>query len=254
VLWVEFNRPEKRNAFNPEVIAELKRVFTLDPGGDMPRVVVLAGRGDFFCAGAGIDWMQETASYSQNQADADALAEMLGIVDSCPVPVIARVQGGAFGGGLGLLACCDSVVAEQGAKFAFSEVRLGLSPATIAPYVLPKIGAGTARDLFLSGAVFDTDRAFEHGLVHTIVPPAELDAAVEQKISDMLRGGPMAMAATKRLIKILSGAIAPEILQVTAKLIAELRASPEGQEGLAAFLEKRDPSWVAQPSAETKTP
>jgi len=243
-IWL--NRPEIRNAFNPTVIAELTAVFSA-VGQSGARAVVLGGRGKVFCAGADLNWMREMAAYSaaQNEADALALAEMLEAIDACPLPVIARVQRAAFGGANGLLACCDSVIVSEDTVFAFSEVRLGISPATIAPYVIAKIGAAGARDLFLSGEVFSAEQALRMGLVHQIVTPEDLDSAVEAKLGELLKAGPQAARETKQLIRSISGAVSSERRVQTSQLIARLRVFPEGQEGLGAFLEKRNPSWSA---------
>jgi len=246
VRWIWLNRPDIRNAFNPQMITELTEAFSaIDSNTDL-RAIVLAGRGKVFCAGADLNWMREMAQYTQEQNLADALdlADMLAAIDNCPVPVVARVQKAAFGGALGLVACCDSVIATTNAKFAFSEVRLGISPATIAPYVFNKIGSSGARDLFLSGEVFTAAQALRHALVHTVVAESELDTAIEAKLSNLLKAGPVAARRTKQLIKVLSSKVSPDLRQQTAELIAELRTSKEGQEGLGAFLAKRDPNWL----------
>lgn len=242
-VWL--NLPEIRNAFNPAMIADLTLCFaSVDPV--QTRLVILGGRGKAFCAGADLNWMHEMAGYTeeQNNADALALANMLEAIDSCPVPVVGRVHRAAFGGAIGLLACCDSVVCTSDTRFAFSEVRLGISPATISPYVIAKIGAAGARDLFLSGEQFDAERALRIGLVHQLVEPDVLDAAVEHKASELLKAGPHAAIETKALIKSLTKLTNDELRCQTAELIARLRVSAEGQEGLGAFLEKRFPSWL----------
>ncbi len=245
VLYVWLNRPEVRNAFNPELIAALTQCFTgpaLDPG---VRVVVLGGNGLAFCAGADLAWMRSAVllSAEQNFADALNLAGMLAALQACPVPVVCRVQRAALGGALGLMACCDTVICTRDAKFAFSEVRVGISPATIAPYVVAKIGASNAHDLFLSGERFTADRAFAMGLVHAIVQPDELDEVVEAKVDELLLAAPGAARATKLLLQSMRPPVTAELGQRTAQLIAELRVGPEGQEGLAAFMEQRPPSW-----------
>jgi methylglutaconyl-CoA hydratase len=245
VLRIWLNRPGVRNAFNPTLICELSEVFgNMKAGGDT-RAVVMGGVGKVFCAGADLNWMREMAGYSteENYADAHNLAAMLSAIDLCPVPVVGRVQRAAYGGALGLLACCDTVIATSDCTFAFSEVRLGISPATIAPYVVAKIGASGARDLFLSGERFNAQRALSMGLVHKVVEPEELDAAVEAKLGELLAAAPLAAAETKRLIGRLTSLANEETVHATAELIAKLRAAPEGQEGLGAFLEKRKPSW-----------
>jgi methylglutaconyl-CoA hydratase len=199
-----------------------------------------------FCAGADLNWMHEMAGYTeeQNNADALALADMLNAIDSCPVPVVGRVHRAAFGGAIGLLACCDSVICTSDTRFAFSEVRLGISPATISPFVISKIGAAGARDLFLSGEQFDAERAMRAGLVSQVVETDDLDSAVERKIAELLKAGPQAAIETKALVKSMTKIANEELRIKTASLIARLRVSSEGQEGLGAFLQKRSPSWI----------
>ena len=217
----------------------------LEAGGDI-HAVVLAGRGNVFCAGADLSWMRESATYTheQNLADAQALAAMLATINACELPVIARVQRAAFGGAIGLLACCDTVICTDDCRFAFSEVRLGISPATIAPYVIAKTGPGPARDLFLSGERFDAPRALQAGLVHRSVVTDELDEAIEAKLGELALAGPQAIKATKQLILRLGLSVDSAVQSETAELIARLRVSEEGQEGLTAFLEKRRPGWT----------
>jgi methylglutaconyl-CoA hydratase len=245
VLYVWLNRPDSRNAFTPSLITQLQQCFTGPACDSAVRVVVLGGEGSVFCAGADIEWMRAAASMTaeQNLVDALALAQMLAALEACPCPVVCRVQRAAIGGALGLMACCDSVICTADSKFAFGEVRLGISPATIAPYVINKIGPGNARDLFLSGELFTAERAFAMGLVHAIVQPDELDEVVDSKVDELLLAGPMATRATKALIRSLQAQLSPAMQQQTAELIADLRVSPEGQEGLAAFSQKRVPSW-----------
>ena len=246
VLYIWLNRPDERNAFDDVLITELTQAFSRIP--DDTRVVVLGGRGDVFCAGADLEYMKRVGQmgHEENVKDALALAEMLAVVNDCPVPLIGRVQKAAYGGAIGLIACCDSVFAAEDAIFAFSEVRLGLSPATIAPYVIAKIGESAARNLFLSGEKWVAKRALSIGLVHYVVAPDVLDGAVNVKAKELLKAGPEAAKVTKRLIADVSGSIALSMRGSTAKLIAELRASEEGREGLSAFLEKRKPSWAGK--------
>jgi methylglutaconyl-CoA hydratase len=241
-VWL--NRAQVSNAINPRMIAELRHCFTA-LAAESPRVVILGGNGKHFCAGADLQWMQSMSAFTpeENLADALRLADMLQAVDACPCPVVARVQGGAFGGGAGLLACCDTVIAATDARFAFSEVRLGLSPATITPYVVAKIGLSRARDLFLSGERFTADQAVSIGLVHFCIPERDLDNMIEAKVAELLMAGPKAAAATKRLLRSLAGSGGAEYRDATARLIADLRVSPEGQEGVGAFLAKRKPRW-----------
>jgi methylglutaconyl-CoA hydratase len=245
VLYVWLSRPEVRNAFNPELISALTQCFSgpaLDPG---VRVIVLGGNGPAFCAGADLAWMRSAVllSAEQNYADAQNLAAMLATLEACPCPVVCRVQRAAMGGALGIMACCDTVICTSDAKFAFSEVRVGISPATIAPYIVAKIGISNARDLFLSGERFTADRAFSMGLVHAIVHADELDEVVEAKVDELLMAGPAAVRATKALLSSMRPAVTAELREQTSRLIAELRIAPEGQEGLAAFMEQRPPAW-----------
>jgi methylglutaconyl-CoA hydratase len=212
------------------------------------RVVVLTGRGESFCAGADIGYMRQTAgfSYEENLDDARRLAALFETIAACPKPVVARVRGAAIGGGVGLVAAADFGVAEEGCVFAFSEVRLGISPATIAPFVLRKIGHSHARSLFLTGERFDAQRAREIGLVHEVAPEGELDELVQKKAGQITSGGPEALASTKRLLGELAEADPEEVTGITAARIAELRTGEEGQEGLTAFLEKRKPRWSSE--------
>lgn len=246
VLYAWLNRPQVRNALNVELITELTQCFTGPAMADGVRVVVLGGRGTVFCAGADLAWMQAAGSLAagENYADAQRLTALLAAVDGCPCPVLCRVQKAALGGALGVLACCDSVICSRDAIFAFSEVRLGISPATIAPYVMAKIGPSHTRDLFLSGERFTAEHAFAMGLVHAIVQPDELDDVVEAKVDELLQAGPYAARATKALLRSLGPRVTPEIAQQTERLIADLRMSAEGQEGLASFLQKRPAAWT----------
>jgi methylglutaconyl-CoA hydratase len=245
VATVTLDRPEVRNAINADLIAAIHDCFTALAADDAVRVIVLTGAGAVFSAGADVRWMQEAAHFTaeENAQDARALAATLATVDRCPKPVVARVNGAAFGGGAGLVACCDIAVAVEGARFAFSEVRLGIAPATIGPFVLRKIGPSQARALFLSAEWFDAARAKEIGLVHAVVPADELDAAVARQTAMLLEGGPHALTAAKELVQELPGMAEGEQRAYTAALIAHLRTSPEGQEGLRAFLDHRAPSW-----------
>jgi methylglutaconyl-CoA hydratase len=245
VATVALARPDARNALNAALIAEVTRCFEELAEDEGVRVVVLAGEGPAFCAGADVGYMRDTAgfSYEENLEDARRLAEMFRAVDELPKPVVARVQGAAIGGGAGLAAAADVAVAEEGTQFAFSEVRLGIAPATIAPFVVRKIGHGWARALFLSGERFDAGRAREIGLVHEVVPEGDLDAAVERTVAQLLQGGPAAQAAIKEALRQIEATEPMEALGIMTQLIAELRVGEEGQEGLGAFLEKREPFW-----------
>ncbi len=240
VVRITLARPERRNAFDAALIAELAEAF-VDVG--RARAVVLAGEGASFSAGADVDWMRASAdlSYDENVADATALRRMLEAIDSCPAPVVARVQGYALGGGCGLVACSDIAVAAEDAVFAFSEVKLGIIPAVISPFALAKIGPSAARRYFLTGERFDAATALRIGLVHEVAE--ELDAAVDGVIGELLSGGPHAVRAAKRLV--LERPDGPD----TARRIAERRTSAEGQEGLRAFLERRAPAWRSESSS-----
>jgi methylglutaconyl-CoA hydratase len=239
------NRPEVRNAFNAAMIAELTAWAALPRPG--VRVVVLSGEGPLFCAGADLAWMAGMAEYSrdENLADAHALARMFTALDTLPVPLVGRVHGTALGGGCGLAAVCDIVVAADDTAFAFTEVKLGILPAVIAPFALARIGTSAARELFLTGARFTAARAKEIGLVHAVVPASDLDAAVAGYVRELLTAGPEAVAATKALIRTLAHAAPAEVASLTASAIADRRVSAEGQEGLRAFLERRRASWRA---------
>jgi methylglutaconyl-CoA hydratase len=243
-VWLD--RPERRNAFNAELIAALHETFTSFDADESLRAVVLAGRGDAFCAGGDLEWMRASGelTHSDNVADAARAAAMFSAVDSCPVPVIARVHGYALGGGTGLACCCDIVLARDDARFGFTEVRLGLIPATIAPFALARIGRSQARALFLTGELFDAEHARAIGIVHGVCGDDKaLDVAVERTLANVLRGGPAALRAAKALIAGLrDGDPAPQSLRA-AEALAERRASDEGREGIAAFLERRDPRW-----------
>ncbi len=235
VLRITLAKPERRNAFDAELIAELHEAFA-DVGD--ARVVVLAGDGPSFCAGADVEWQRASIdlSFDENVEDARRLHAMMDAVDSCPAPLVARVQGFALGGGSGLVACADVVVAAPDATFGFTEVRLGIIPAVISPFVFAKVGAGAARRLFVTGERFDAETALRIGLVHEVV--ADLDAAVERLVGEILQSGPEATRAAKRLAR-----ERPSDGEELARIAAGLRAGAEGQEGLRAFLEKRKPGW-----------
>ena len=249
------NRPEVRNAFNEQVIAEL--TAWADAARDSAarkdiRAVVLAGAGKTFCAGADVAWMSKTVDFTEdeNLRDAMAMSRMFGALDALPVPVIGRIHGAALGGGAGLAAVCDIVVAEESALFGFTEAKLGILPAVISPFVLSKIGRSAARELFLTGARFTAARAREIGLVHEVVPQRELDAAVERYVRELLTAGPEAIAAAKGLIPQVWGQPFDAAMSLTAAAIAARRVSKEGQEGLKAFLKKRSPSWINDKDTE----
>jgi methylglutaconyl-CoA hydratase len=248
VARVTLTRPEVHNAFNASLIADLRQAFAgLAREGPMDlRVVILAGAGPTFCAGADIDWMRAAIQLDveANEQDAMAMADMLETIDTCPVPVIARVQGGALGGGAGLCSVADLVIAEAGAKFGFTETRLGILPAVIAPFVVARIGETHARALFPPGRRFDAIRAQRIGLVHEIVEGTEaLDGAVAQVVADVLASGPTAVRAAKAIVREVRGLGHGSAKWHTARVIARQRVSEEAQEGFRAFVEKRRPAW-----------
>lgn len=237
-------RPDKHNAFNETVIAEF--TAALNQIKEQARLCILQAEGKSFSAGADLDWMRRMAGYDfeQNLADANGLATMLHTLYSLPVPTIARVQGNAYGGGIGLIACCDIVVAVQHAQFCLSEVKLGLIPATISPYVVAAVGPRMARRLFLSAELFAAEQAQQWNLISELTQPADLDSAIEKWCVQLQKNSPTAMAAAKKLVTEVSGhAINQELGQLTSRRIAEARVSAQGREGVAAFLEKRSPHW-----------
>lgn len=243
------NRPEVRNAFNEDVIAELADWARATAGDRAVRVVVLGGAGTAFCAGADVTWMSKMVSYTrdENVRDAMAAARMYGALDRLPMPIIARIHGAALGGGAGLAAVCDIVVADEQAVFGFTEVKLGIVPAMISPFVIARIGQSAARELFLTGLRFSAARAREIGLVHAVVPAARLDAAVDAYVAEILSAAPDAVATAKALIPRVAGRTPEDVLAVTAETIADRRTSAEGQEGMHAFLGKRKASWHVPP-------
>jgi methylglutaconyl-CoA hydratase len=245
VATVTLARPGAHNALNAALIEELTRCFEELADEERVRVVVLEGEGRSFCAGADIGYMRDSAgfSYEDNLEDARRMATMFWVLDQCPKPVVAKVRGAAIGGGAGLVAVADVAVAQEDTQFTFSEVRLGIAPATIAPFVMRKVGFSHAQSLFLTGERFGARRAREIGLVHEEAPEADVDAAVEKKVEGLLYGGPTAQATIKGLLRRLETTEPMEQPGLTARVISELRTGEEGQEGLAAFLEKRDPRW-----------
>jgi len=249
VATLTLNRPEIRNAFDDAQIERLTRALREAEADSRVRVVVIAGNGPAFCAGADLNWMKRMAGYGyeQNLADAAALAEMLRTLDRMTKPTLARVHGPAFAGGTGLVAACDIALGTPEAKFCLSEAKLGLSPATISPYVVRAMGARMARRYFLTAEVFDAEEAFRIGLLSALVPTAELDATLEATLKHLLAGGPRAMAEIKDLIRAVSaGTIDAAMIADTARRIAEIRVTAEGREGIASFLEKRKPAWTAR--------
>lgn len=244
VLRVTLARPDVRNAFNETVIEELTRAFT--SVDESIRVVVLSGEGKTFSAGADINWMKKSASYTeeQNAQDASAMRAMFAAIDECRCPVICRVHGAALGGGVGLVAAADIVVAADDTKFGFTEVRLGIVPAVISPFALRKIGVNNARRYFLTGEIFLADEARRIGLVHESVPVDQVDEAVETIVNAILAVGPNATATAKTIIRQVAHLGFDRAGEYTVSTIAKVRTSPEGQEGLGAFLEKRKPNWI----------
>ena len=247
VLRIALARPEVRNAFNDALIAELIRAFESAALDASARAVVLTGEGPVFCAGADVAWMREAGGYTreENEADAERMARMLRKIDTCPLPVIALAQGAAIGGGVGLLAASDIAIAAEGTVFSLAEVRLGILPSVISPYVVRSIGPRFARDVFLTGDRFDAREAWRMALVHQVVPASELEAAGEAKVRSILQSGPEAVGVAKRLIAEVAGLKPEDAVGLTARTIAERRASAEAKEGLTAFLEKRRPSWAS---------
>ena len=248
VARVTLSRPEVRNAFNAELIADLHDAFVTlaSEPPEALRAVVLAGEGAAFCAGADVTWMRASVALSveDNEADARRMAEMLETVDACPAPVIARVHGAALGGGMGLCAVADITLAAAGTVFGFTETKLGILPAVISPFVIARIGEGQARALFLTGERFDVERALRIGLVHELLSDeAALDERLTAVIGELLSAGPAAARAAKAVIRDQRGLASEDRRSLTVGAIARQRVSPEGQEGLTAYLEKRPPTW-----------
>jgi methylglutaconyl-CoA hydratase len=245
VATVTLNRPDSHNAFTPQMIGEITAAFhDLGRRSDV-RVIVLTGNGRSFCAGADVGYMRETADYSfeENVADGKAIFDLMLAVDSCPKAVVGRINGAAIGGGAGLVACCDTAVAVERAKFAFSEVRLGIVPAVISPFVVARIGAANSRELFLTGERFDAHRAAQIGLVQHVVAEETLDEVVTERVEQLLLAAPGAQADAKALIRTVANQSKEDMRDYTADLIAQRRAGEEGREGMGAFLEKRRPDW-----------
>ena len=247
VAYVTLNRPQIRNAFDETLIAELGSTLAKLDTDAAVRAVVLGGAGTAFCAGADLNWMKRMAGYGyeQNLADARSLAAMLKTLDRMAKPTIARVHGPAFAGGVGLVAACDIAIGTPEAKFCLSEAKLGLSPATISPYVVRAMGERSARRYFLSAEVFDANEACRIGLLSSVSASERLDADIGEILKHLLAGGPSALAKIKDLIRLVSsGPVSDAMIDDTAQRIAEIRVSPEGKEGIASFLEKRKPSWI----------
>lgn len=246
VARVHLNRPEVRNAFNDQVIMSLAEAFRSFATDDTLRAIVLGGHGKAFCAGADLSWMRAMADYTweQNRADAQRMADMLWTLYSCPLPIVGRIHGDCYAGGVGLAAVCDVLVAAEGVNFCLSEAKLGLLPATISPYVMRAMGEQAARRYFVTAERFDAATAQRIGFVHEVVPADALDAKVDEVVRSLVANGPAAVKACKRLVQDLAGQPVTEALRAeTARRIADIRASAEGREGVQAFLNKRDPSW-----------
>ena len=246
VARLTLDRPEIRNAFDDALITALTQALRMLDADDKVRAVVLAGNGPAFCAGADLNWMKRMAGYGyeQNLADARALAGMLRILDRMKKPTVARVHGPAFAGGVGLVAACDIAVGTPEAKFCLSEAKLGLSPATISPYVVRAMGERMARRYFLTAEVFDGIEAHRVGLLSHVSPSEKLDGEIDKILEHLLQGGPQALFKIKDLIRaVSSGVVDDALIDDTARRIAEIRVSPEGREGIASFLEKRKPAW-----------
>ncbi len=242
-IWL--NRPDVRNAFNENVIEELTHIFSSLPEDPDTRVVILAGKGKVFSAGADLNWMRSMVNADQatNYQDSRKLADLLELIRTCPQVTVARVQGAALGGGMGLASVCDIVVAEEQAKFGFTEVKLGLIPAVISSFVIAKVGASWARRYFVTGELFTGSRAQQMGLVHELVTTEHLDETVQTMANNALLGGPSAIAESKKLLERVTATAPGDLLKDTAEWIAKIRISEEGQEGTAAFLEKRQAKW-----------
>ena len=255
---VTLDRPERHNAFDDSLIEELTEALRAMEADESVRMVVLAGAGPSFCAGADLNWMKRMAGYSkdENVRDAMQMGALMRTLNNLRKPTIARVHGAAYGGGVGLVACCDIAIASHAASFALSEVKLGLVPAVISPYVVAAIGERWARRYFMSGERFDAGEAWRLGLVHDIAPDDErMDARLNELVDAMLKCGPAAQRESKELVRAVAGRpVTSELIQDTAERIARLRASPEGREGVCAFLEKRRASWVPAPEPEPPPP
>jgi methylglutaconyl-CoA hydratase len=251
VAQVFLNRPEVRNAFNEGVIEELTQAFAALGADASLRAVVLGGHGKAFCAGADLTWMRAMADYSweQNRADAQALADMLWAIYACPVPIVGRVHGDCYAGGVGLAAVCDVVVAAEGMQFCLSEAKLGLLPATIGPYVVRALGEQASRRYFTTAERFSAQEAHRLGFVHELATPDALDAKVAEIVAALVANGPAAVKSCKQLVKDVAGRPIDAALRAdTARRIADIRASAEGKEGVQSFLNKRAPAWTQEPT------
>ena len=245
-VWITLNRDDVRNAFNGQMLDDLLDAFEVAPKVTGGRAVVLTGVGSAFCAGADLNWMRAVRefTYEQNLEESNKVAAVMRRIYDCPLPTVARVNGPAIGGGAGLVACCDLAVAVESARFSLSEVKLGLIPSCISPYVIKKIGEGSAHEFFLTGERISADKARAIGLVNEVAKEGELDAVVAKWVNQLVTSGPVAIAKCKELIKRVPQMDLDEAGPYTAEMIAQMRVSAEGQEGMAAFLEKRKPKWA----------
>jgi methylglutaconyl-CoA hydratase len=245
IATVTLSRVERHNAFNPDMVNALTESFSQLGRNKDVRVIILTGSGRSFCAGADLNSMKTAANqtYEENLADAEAIFDLMLAINNCPHPVVGRINGAAIGGGVGLVSCCDIAIAVDRARFSFSEVRLGLVPAVISPFVLAKIGSSNARELFLTGERFDAIRAKEIGLVHHVSAEPQLDEKIREIVLKLIQSAPGAVTAAKQLIAMVAGRSEADLRTYTTKIIAERRSSLEGREGLGAFLEKREPWW-----------
>lgn len=249
VATVTLNRPDVRNAFNETAIAEIAQAFGELGGDDSVRAIVLAARGPAFCAGADLNWMKKMAGYThdENRADAAQLADMLRTIYTCPKPTLAKVQGDCYAGGMGLVAACDISVAVETANFCLSEVKLGLIPATISPYVIRAMGENASRRYFLTAERFSAQEAHRIGFVHEVVSAEQLDAACDEIVKVLVSNSPHAVKQAKRLVHDVAGMpLSDALIADTAQRIADIRSSEEGKEGVRSFLEKRKPGWLNQ--------
>lgn len=247
VVTITLNRPEIHNAFNDELISELTNCFLSLSKDKKARVIVLTGKGKSFCAGADLNWMKSMKDYSdtENFEDSKKLSDLFHAINDCPIPVIAKVNGAALGGGTGLIAACDFVIACKSAKFGFTEVRLGLVPAVISPFVIAKIGESNSRAWFLSGEMFLAEEAKHIGLVHSLTPLDDLDNATEKVIEKFLKAAPIAAREAKELISNVVRKKPADITKYTCETISRIRISDEGQEGMSSLLNKTKPNWIS---------
>jgi methylglutaconyl-CoA hydratase len=249
VMTVALNRPEIHNAINPLMVSELSKIFREIDERDDIRVVVLTGNGPSFCAGADLSTMRDAADkdFKENFLDGKSIYDLMLVVDQCSRPVVGKIHGAAFGGGVGLVSCCDIAVVADTTTFAFSESRLGIVPAVISPFIVSKIGTGPSRALFLTGERFDAEHALEIGLVNYVVPYGErLEAKINEQIRALLSAAPQAQTVAKKLIQEVASLPKDELGDYTGRIFAKRRMSSEGREGMNAFLEKRKPSWSNQ--------